>query len=338
MFNPLPKSVVFVCDDASALSAMCAALYMAFNSGRSVAFSAGSVERAALNPMATKVCSNHGVEIKNHRRLMWRDILAAGEIPEFVIALTPAAQHLVLEVTRNHHIDVEYWPLYDPRSMGEDTEELTEIRYEYLIDQIRTLLINRFGIGQSWSDAAPLPIYEAISSDNSGIEFLSHDEKVKLTKENLELRPVEISAYLYALRLLLEEKTRQLEGRKPNDAEALKEWQSWMDFLFNAHQSVVKLSLLVNEAASSRQVAPAIAEQTQNVLDTYKKAFFDWPRENAAEVVDGTFRATLVGCCAVVGGLFGQPIAGALIGAAIFGGSKVGKAIGDAIKSGSPTT
>jgi hypothetical protein len=53
------------------------------------------------------------------------------------------------------------------------------------------------------------------------------------------------------------------------------------------------------------------------------------------EIVDSGYRAALVGICVGVGALFGYPLIGAGIGAGMFGGNKLGEAIGKAIKSGS---
>lgn len=337
MRENIPESVVFVCDDAAILSPMCAAVFLAFSGGRTTVRSAASKKLKEIKGLAAAACREFNIEINNHRRFSWRDDLLADTSIELVVAVTPGAQHVVLEATRDHHIEVEYWPLPQPHMQSLQTPELEEKELRSLLEAIRNRIVDRFGIGSSWDDVVQLP---GVTDDESNlpetqeVDETTQAEKIRLTRENLQKRSAEISLYLESLRLLIEDKIDVLSSQKPNDAVALEEWQTWMDFLLSLQTAVGELARTVNEATSRQQDIEVAAEKTQSALDIYKRNFLDWPRSNVNEVVDGTFRASLVGCCAVVGGLFGQPIAGALIGSAIFGGPKVGKAIGDAIKSG----
>jgi protein-tyrosine-phosphatase len=49
----------------------------------------------------------------------WGDDLSQFDL---IVALSPASQRMALELTRYHHLDVEYWPILDPTGLGETRE------------------------------------------------------------------------------------------------------------------------------------------------------------------------------------------------------------------------
>jgi arsenate reductase len=71
----------------------------------------------------------------------WGDDLTSFDL---IVALSPAAQRRALELTRFHHLDVEYWPILDPTGLGESREDKMR-SYRQARDQIRARLIDRFG-------------------------------------------------------------------------------------------------------------------------------------------------------------------------------------------------
>lgn len=93
------------------------------------------------------VCQEVDVELSRHRARsfdemeQWGDDLSSFDL---VIALSPASQRRVLELTRVFHLDVEYWPIMDPTGLGE-TREAKLDSYRQTRDQIIQQLIARWG-------------------------------------------------------------------------------------------------------------------------------------------------------------------------------------------------
>ena len=71
----------------------------------------------------------------------WGDDLGQYDL---IIALSPASQRMALELTRHHHISVEYWPILDPTGLGE-TRDAKLSAYRQSREQIREHIIARFG-------------------------------------------------------------------------------------------------------------------------------------------------------------------------------------------------
>jgi arsenate reductase len=100
-----------------------------------------------IDGFAIAVCNELGVELSRHRSRSfdqmeeWGDDLTSFDL---IVALSPAAQRRALELTRFHHLDVEYWPILDPTGLGESREDKLR-SYRQARDQIRARLIDRFG-------------------------------------------------------------------------------------------------------------------------------------------------------------------------------------------------
>lgn len=93
------------------------------------------------------VCAEIGVELSRHRSRSFEEMREWGDdLGQFdlIVALTPASQRLALELTRNYHLAVEYWPILDPTGLGE-TREAKLAAYRQARDQIRDRIIARFG-------------------------------------------------------------------------------------------------------------------------------------------------------------------------------------------------
>ncbi|MEJ1999798.1 MAG: low molecular weight phosphatase family protein, partial [Maritimibacter sp.] len=71
----------------------------------------------------------------------WGDEISSYDL---IVALSPASQRMALELTRFHHLDVEYWPVLDPTGLGTMREEKLAA-YRQARDQIRDRMIARFG-------------------------------------------------------------------------------------------------------------------------------------------------------------------------------------------------
>ena len=109
--------------------------------------SAGVRGDMEIDGFAIAVCNELGVELSRHRSRSfdqmeeWGDDLTSFDL---IVALSPAAQRRALELTRFHHLDVEYWPILDPTGLGEGREDKMR-SYRQARDQIRARLIERFG-------------------------------------------------------------------------------------------------------------------------------------------------------------------------------------------------
>lgn len=109
--------------------------------------SAGVKSELDVDGFSVSVCEEIGVPLSNHRSRSfdemqeWGDDLSAYDL---IIALSPASQRTVLDLTRFHHLEVEYWPVMDPTGLGTMREEKL-VAYRQARDQIRERMISRFG-------------------------------------------------------------------------------------------------------------------------------------------------------------------------------------------------
>lgn len=109
--------------------------------------SAGVKSEMDVDGFSVAVCEEIGVPLSHHKARSfdemqeWGDDLSAYDL---IIALSPASQRRVLELTRYHHLDVEYWPIMDPSGLGTMRDEKLAA-YRQTRDQIREQMISRFG-------------------------------------------------------------------------------------------------------------------------------------------------------------------------------------------------
>lgn len=109
--------------------------------------SAGVKSEMDVDGFSVSVCDEIGVPLVNHKARSfdemqdWGDDLSSYDL---IVALSPASQRKVLDLTRYHHLDVEYWPIMDPTGLGTMREEKLEA-YRQARDQIRERMVSRFG-------------------------------------------------------------------------------------------------------------------------------------------------------------------------------------------------
>lgn len=109
--------------------------------------SAGVKNDLEIDGFAVAVCQEIGVQLSNHRSRSFEEMRDWGDDVsgfDLIVALSPASQRLVLELTRVYHLDVEYWPIMDPTGLAEGREAKL-IAYRQTRDQIRTKMTGRFG-------------------------------------------------------------------------------------------------------------------------------------------------------------------------------------------------
>jgi arsenate reductase len=109
--------------------------------------SAGVKNDMEIDGFSIAVCQEIGIELARHRSRSFEEMQQWGDdLGQFdlIIALSPASQRLALELTRHHHLSVEYWPILDPTGIGE-TRDAKLSAYRQARDQIRERMTARFG-------------------------------------------------------------------------------------------------------------------------------------------------------------------------------------------------
>ncbi len=142
-----PQSVLFCCDHNSVRSPMAEGLMKRLHGQRAYVQSAGVKHELEVDGFTVAVCGELGVALERHRvrsfdeMQEWGDDLTGFDL---IVALSPASQRRVLDMTRHVHIDVEYWPILDPTGLGE-TREAKLAAYREARDQIVGRIKARFG-------------------------------------------------------------------------------------------------------------------------------------------------------------------------------------------------
>ncbi len=109
--------------------------------------SAGVRNDLEVDGFSVAVCQELGIELSRHRSRSFEEMQKWGDdLSQFdlIIALSPASQRLALELTRYHHLSVEYWPILDPTGLGESREAKMS-SYRQARDQLRDRMLARFG-------------------------------------------------------------------------------------------------------------------------------------------------------------------------------------------------
>ncbi|MEL7116496.1 MAG: low molecular weight phosphatase family protein [Pseudomonadota bacterium] len=147
MTGQLPSSVLFCCDHNAVRSPMAEGLMKLRHGHDCYVQSAGVYNDLEIDGFAIAVCQELGVELSRHRSRSfdemqeWGDDLSGFDL---IVALSPASQRRVLDLTRYYHLEVEYWPILDPTGLGTKREEKLGA-YRDARDQILQRMDGRFG-------------------------------------------------------------------------------------------------------------------------------------------------------------------------------------------------
>jgi len=143
----LPTSVLFCCDHNAVRSPMAEGLMKKFYGTACYVQSAGVHNDMEVDGFSIAVCRELGIELSRHRSRSFQEMQQWGDdLGQFdlIVALSPASQRLVLDLTRVYHLVVEYWPILDPTGLG-DGREAKLAAYRQSRDQIRDRILARFG-------------------------------------------------------------------------------------------------------------------------------------------------------------------------------------------------
>ena len=141
-----PSAVLFCCDYNAVRSPMAEAILKSLHGRDIYVQSAGVRRELEIDGFSIAVCQEIGIELSRHQARSiaemrdWGDDLSSFDL---IVALSPAAQRAALELTRDHAVDVEYWPTLDPTGLGESRDEKLEL-YRQVRDQIRAKIKERF--------------------------------------------------------------------------------------------------------------------------------------------------------------------------------------------------
>ena len=109
--------------------------------------SAGVRNDMEIDGFSIAVCKEMGIELSRHRSRSFEEMEQWGDdLSQFdlIVALSPASQRMALELTRYHHLDIEYWPILDPTGLA-DARDAKLSAYRQARDQIRDRMLARFG-------------------------------------------------------------------------------------------------------------------------------------------------------------------------------------------------
>lgn len=119
-----------------------------FYGQRAYVQSAGVKNDMEIDGFSVAVCAELGIELSRHRSRSFDEMQDMGDDLgqyDLIIALSQVSKNQALDLTKNYHLTVEYWPIIDPTSLGADTREAKLSAYRQARDQIRDKLIERFG-------------------------------------------------------------------------------------------------------------------------------------------------------------------------------------------------
>ena len=147
MSDGLPQSILFCCDHNAVRSPMAEGMMKKFYGDRVYVQSAGVKSELDVDGFAVAVCEEIGVPLHLHKSRSFDEMQEWGDdvgAYDLIVALSPASQRRVLDLTRFHHLEVEYWPVLDPTGLGTMREEKLDA-YRQTRNQIRERMLGRFG-------------------------------------------------------------------------------------------------------------------------------------------------------------------------------------------------
>ncbi len=147
----LPQSVLFCCDQNAVRSPMAEGIMKKFYGHDVYVQSAGIRSDLEIDGFAIAVCSEIGVELDRHRTRSFEEMEKLGDqLSSFdmVVALTPASRTEAEKLTRFDHLELEFWPVFDPTgALAGDGREAKLAAYRTARDEIVAYLRDRWGEG-----------------------------------------------------------------------------------------------------------------------------------------------------------------------------------------------
>jgi len=149
---------------------------------------------------------------------------------------------------------------------------------------------------------------------------------VKATKQAMERHRADLPPTFDAILGFIALEVDRLQARNSRDSDDKEESNRQIQTLTTIYRAVVALQALVPKGET---MPLADAEKAEKLGRAYLNKFKAWPRKNADEMVDNTYRFALVGLTSLTLPMIGIPAAFAFGGAMVFFG---GKTVVDAAK------
>ena len=140
----LPSSILFVCSENALRSPMAEALTK-HRFGTTVFVDSAGIRDGELDPMASAVMDEIGVDLSRHKSKRLDDLMDTSF--EIIVTLSPEAQHKAIELTRVTASEVEYWPTPDP-SVADGHREARLAAYRDLRDYLIKRIEVRFAAAE----------------------------------------------------------------------------------------------------------------------------------------------------------------------------------------------
>ncbi len=109
--------------------------------GRQVWVESVGVHKGELDPFATAVMDEIGMDISRHHPRKFDELEDTSF--DLVISLSPEAQHHAVEMTRTMACEVEFWHTFDP-SLVEGSRETRMEAYRRVRDELERHILERF--------------------------------------------------------------------------------------------------------------------------------------------------------------------------------------------------
>lgn len=140
------SSVLFSCDHNAVRSPMAEGLMKKLYGTEIYVQSAGVKHDLEIDGFAIAVCAEMDVELEAHRARSFDEMQEWGDAIDgfdLVVALSPSSHAQALQYTKQHALEVEYWPIMDPTAIGQLREDKLAA-YRQARDQIIERIKARF--------------------------------------------------------------------------------------------------------------------------------------------------------------------------------------------------
>lgn len=143
----LPGAVLFACTMNAIRSPMAEAIMKHFHGTRVYVDSAGVRSAGEVDGFAVAVMEEIGIDISRHHAKTFDDL--ADSSFDYVITLSPEAQHRAVEMTRTMACEVLFWNTFDPSVLPPDARREDRLA---AYRQVRDQLVERI------KEQFPLPL------------------------------------------------------------------------------------------------------------------------------------------------------------------------------------
>ena len=141
----LPGAVLFACNFNRVRSPMAEALMKLAYGDKVFVDSVGLKHEEGqdeVDPFAAAVIDELGGDLTGFHPKTFAEL--EDESFDVVISLTPEAQHRAVEIAREHAVDIEYWPTFDPTLVTGSREQILAA-YREVRDELARRIEERFG-------------------------------------------------------------------------------------------------------------------------------------------------------------------------------------------------